>query len=263
MRYSILGPLEVYDDDGSFLEPGTPKQRAVLALLLVHPNTVVSTDRLVDELWDGDPPSGATHTVQTYISSLRKALDNGASNGSIVTRKPGYLVEIDDGQLDVEEFEAAVVDGQAKLSEGYAEDAAALLSSGLALWRGQALADVADEAATLRDEARRLDELRLNALELRIEADIAAGRHRAVIGELETLTNEQPLRESLWGSLMLALYRSGRQADALRAFGNARLVLGEELGIDPSAELRELEERMLLQDQDLLTAAKPPADLQP
>jgi DNA-binding SARP family transcriptional activator len=250
--FRLLGPLEVVDE-GRVLPLGGAKQRALLAALLLHPNQVVSIDRLIDELWGEEPPPTAAKVVQVYVSQLRKAL--GGNRGEvIVTRPPGYLVRVGPGELDVERFERLLVVARRMRTSGSPEEAAELLREALALWRGQALADFAYEPFAQASIAR-LDELRLVALEERIEADLAAGRHAELVAELDEVVSEHPLRESLRGQLMLALYRSGRQAEALEAYQQARRVLVEELGIDPSPSLQELERAILRQDP----ALEPPA----
>jgi DNA-binding SARP family transcriptional activator len=223
---------------------GGPLQRAVLALLLTRPNEVVSADRLIDELWSGAPPRTAANTVQYYVSQLRKLL----GSDRILTRAPGYAIRVEPGELDLERFERLVVAG----------DVAALREA-LDLWRGPPLADFA-YASFARAEIGRLEELRLAALEERIEADLVAGRHAQLVGELETLVREHPLRERLRAQLMLALYRSGRQAESLAAYQDARRTLVDELGIEPGAPLRRLEKAILAHDQALdLEQRTPPA----
>jgi DNA-binding SARP family transcriptional activator len=236
MEFRILGPLEVVDGDRS-VTLGGARQRAVLALLLTRPNSVVSTDRLVDELWGPQPPKRALNTIQYYVSQHRKAL--GADR--IVTRAPGYLVRVEPGELDLERFEALLE-----------RDDSEALREALALWRGPALADLAFEPFA-QAETSRLEELRLAALERRIELDLEAGNAGELAGELEALIAEHPLRERLRGQLMLALYRSGRQAEALAAYRAARATLVEGLGIEPSPALQELERRILRHDPALLT----------
>src|SRR5262245_22406686 len=198
MEFRILGPLEVADR-GVSLELGGARQRAVLALLLTRPNEVVSTDRLIDELWGREPPRTALNTVQYYVSQLRKLL--GARR--IVTRPPGYAIQVERGELDLERFERLLERGDAEA-----------LHEALALWRGPALADFAYESFAA-DEIARLEGLRILALEKRIDADLELGRHAELVGELERLVAQHPLRERLRGQLMLTLYRSGRQAEAL------------------------------------------------
>jgi DNA-binding SARP family transcriptional activator len=234
MEFRILGPLEVVGPDGPLPLGGT-LQRAVLALLLTRANEVVSADRLIDELWSGDPPRTAANTVQYYVSQLRKLL----GSDRILTRPPGYTIRIDEGELDLERFERLVTSG----------DVAALREA-LDLWRGPPLADF-EYASFARTEIGRLEELRLAALEERIEADLALGRHAQLVGELEALVREHPLRERLRAQLMLALYRSGRQAEALEAYQDARRTLVEELGIEPGPPLQRLEKAILVHDAEL------------
>jgi DNA-binding SARP family transcriptional activator len=241
MEFRILGPLEVVDGDRS-VPLGGGRQRAVLALLVTRPNEVVSTDRLIDELWGADPPKKALNTVQYYVSQLRKTL--GADR--IVTRPPGYLIRVEPEELDLARFE--------RLAE---EGGADRFREALELWRGPALADLAYESFA-REEAARLEELRLAVQERRADAELEAGRGPELVPELERLIAEHPLRERLRGQLMLALYRSGRQADALSAYQAARSTLVEELGIEPGPALQELERAMLRQDPGLEPAKELP-----
>jgi DNA-binding SARP family transcriptional activator len=234
MEFRILGPLEVLDGDQPVALGGV-RQRALLALLLTRPNEVVSIDRLADELWGARPPKRALNTIQYYVSRLRKAL--GADR--IVTRPPGYLMRIEPGELDLERFERLA-------DEGSVES----LHEALALWRGPALADLEDESFA-REEGARLEELRLAVQERRLDADLEHGRSAELIPELERLIARHPLRERLRAQLMLALYRSGRQADALAAYQAARSLLVAELGIEPGTALQELERAMLRQDPTL------------
>ena len=241
MEFRILGPLEVLDGDRP-LALGGERQRALLALLLTRPTEVVSTDRLVDDLWGAHPPRTALNTIQYYVSQLRKTL--GADR--IVTRPPGYLIRVEPEELDLARFE--------RLSE---EGTIESLHAALELWRGPALSDLAYESFA-RDEASRLEELRLVVQERRIDADLDAGRAADLVSELERLIADHPLRERLRGQLMLALYRSGRQADALAAYQAARSRLVEELGIEPGPELQELERAILRQDAALDVVREPP-----
>lgn len=245
MEFRILGPLEVVEH-GTPISLGGARQRAVLALLLTRPNEVVSTDRLIDELWGTEPPRTAANTLQYYVSQLRKLL--GADR--IATRPPGYSILIERGELDLERFESLLQQGDADS-----------LHEALALWRGPALADFAYEPFA-REEIVRLEELRLVAVEKRIDADLEGGRHAELVGELEKLIAQHPLRERLRGQLMLALYRAGRQADALAAYQTARSALVEELGIEPGPALQELERAILRQDPSL-EAARPTASVLP
>jgi DNA-binding SARP family transcriptional activator len=214
----------------------------VLALLLTRANEVVAADTLIEALWSGEPPRTATNTLQHYVSQLRKAI--GADR--IVTRAPGYLVRVDPGELDLERFQRLVEEGGAEA-----------LRSALGLWRGPALADFTYEPF-VQAEVVRLEELRLTALEERIDADLALGHHNALVGELEACVAAHPLRERLRGQLMLALYRSGRQAEALEAYQRVRRTLVDELGIEPGPALQRLERAILRQDP-ALDLEQPPA----
>jgi basic membrane lipoprotein Med (substrate-binding protein (PBP1-ABC) superfamily)/DNA-binding SARP family transcriptional activator len=229
---------------------GGPKQRLVLALLLAEPNTTVSIERLIDGVWGESPPGSARHTLQSYVSELRKSL------GEIIEREgTGYAIHVDRDSLDALEFEARVSEARARLDRD-PEAAVAELDAALALWHGRPFEDFPDQP-TLQADATRLDELRLAAIEAALAARLALGEHVAVAVELDRLTRAYPYREELRALQMLALYRSGRQADALRAFQATREVLGEELGIVPSPRLRRLEEQILLQDPDLEPARTP------
>ena len=237
MQFLILGPLEV-SDDGRKLALGGPKQRAVLAHLILRANHVVPADLLIDGLWGEEPPESARNTLQTYVYRLRKMLGEDRIEG----RDGGYVLAAADGEIDAVRFEALVKQGKAQVPSDPAA-AAATLSDALSLWRADALADVTEEPS-LRGEAARLEELRLSATEHRVSAEIAMGGHSTVVPELESLTARYPLRERMWANLMLALYRSGRQAEALSTFERARQVLADELGADPSPELQRLHEQL-------------------
>ncbi len=242
MQFRVLGPLEVAAD-GVELPLGGASQRALLAMLLLHANEVVSSDRLIDELWDEPPGSGAT-ALQVRVSQLRKALGRAAER--VETRSPGYVLHVEPEELDLDRFTRLVE------RSGGAEPAVAaeLLREALALWRGPPLADLVYESFA-QPAIGRMDDLRMAALERRVEADLALGRHAELVGELETLVARYPLRERLRGQLMLALYRSGRQAEALEAYRAARRALVEELGIEPSPALQELERAILRHDTGL------------
>ena len=252
-EFGILGPLEVWRA-GCVVPLGGPRQRAVLALLLLEANRVVSLDRLAEDVWDGHPPEGRVTTVQIYISHLRQALEPGRARGApgevLVTRNRGYLLRVDREQLDAARFEDGYAAGRAALEAGRPAEAAQLLHQALGLWRSEVLADLADHAF-IRPEAARLEELRLAATEARIDADLALGRHAALTAELDQLADGHPLRERLHGQLMLALYRCGRQADALAAYWRVRDLLAGELGIDPGEPLRRLHAAVLAQDPAL------------
>ena len=243
----LLGPLEV-SVDGRLLDVRRQKQRALLALLALRAGEVVPTDRLVDELWGDEPPKAAVGSLQNFVSELRKML--GAD--LLVTRSPGYVLEIPRDAVDVHRFERSVREA----GNAAPEQRAVSLREALALWRGPALADVQLEDAMVA-EAARLEESRLAAWEDRLEAELELGRQSHVVGELESLVAKHPLRERPVGLLMLALYRGGRQADALDAYRRARETLVDELGIDPSPELQRLEQAILRQDSDLDLQAPP------
>jgi len=246
VEFRFLGPLEAVVE-GVPVELGAPQQRAVLALLLLNANEVVSRDRVVDELWGERPPATAAKLVQLYVSALRKLLDPDRS--LLITRAPGYVLRVEPDALDLHRFERLVGQGRAELAEGSAATAGERFREALALWRGPALADLAF-APFAQAEIARLEERRLDAVCDRIEADLALGGS-GVVGELEALIAEHPLRERLRGQLMLALYRSGRQAEALAAYQDARRALVDGLGIEPGRELRELEQAILRQDPGL------------
>jgi DNA-binding SARP family transcriptional activator len=255
MEFRLLGPLEVLDRD-RVLAIGAGHQRALLAMLLLHANEIVSADRLIDALWGAEPPPTAAKTVQVYVSRLRKEL----GDGRLLTRAPGYALQVDRSELDLAEFESLL--GEAQRSEP--TRAADTLRRALALWRGPALADLAYESFA-QPEIARLEELRWTALDQRIDADLAMGRHAELVGEIGALVARHPLRERLRGQLMLALYRSGRQAEALSAYRQAQRELSDELGLEPSEELKRLEQAILRQDPELDPArtatapATPPA----
>ena len=240
MDLRVLGPVEALVD-GRPIALGTPKQRAVLAMLALRVGHTVSADRLAEGLWGEHPPPSAPKMVQLYVSHLRRLLDgNGAE---IVTHGRGYELRLVDGDVDAVQFERLLDDARPR--------------EALALWRGEALADLVDEPFAAA-EIRRLDGLRLHANELAVDADIEAGRHGEVIGELEALIDAHPLREQLHARRMLALYRCGRQAEALEAYRDARAVLVEQVGVEPGVELRRLQDAILAQDPALDAAAPPP-----
>src|SRR5262245_21366993 len=240
MEFRILGPLEVRDGERE-VSLGGGRQRALLALLLLHAGEPVATDRLVEELWgDGAPPS-APKAIQNHVSQLRRALQDGR----LVTRGSAYELALQPGELDAEQFEALLERGRAARGDRDPAAAAPILREALGLWRGSPLADVSLESFSARSEIGRLEERHLVAVEERIEADLALGGHADLVGELEALIAQHPLRERLRGQLMLALYRSGRQAEALHAYQETRRTLVEELGIEPGQALQRLHTRML------------------
>jgi peptide/nickel transport system substrate-binding protein len=256
MDYRILGPLDVCVD-GHALALGGEKQRALLAILLLHANEAVSVDRLIEGIWGEQLPRSAHKTLQGYIYRLRKVLENGGSeagataNGAVlVTSATGYLLRVADGELDLDRFKALVERARRVLAVGDPGAAATLLRDALRLWRGPALADLAYETFA-QPAIAQLEELRLAALEDRIDADLALGLDRDLVGELSALVEHNPLRERLRGQLMVALYRGGREAEALEAYQHYRRRLSEQLGLDPSPALRELEASILSRDPTL------------
>jgi predicted ATPase/DNA-binding SARP family transcriptional activator len=245
VEFRILGPLEVLDR-GRVLSLGGRRKRAVLAILLKHRNRAVSSDRLIEELWGERQPATALQTVRVHVSQLRKVLGPDL----LRTLPAGYVLEREPEQLDACRFERLLAEGRAAIAVGDAASAAALLHEGLALWRGPALADFTFEPFA-QVEIAHLEELRLAALEARIEADLTLGGNIELVGELEALIADHPLRERFHAQLMLALYRAGRQSDALNAYREARRLLVDKLGLEPSAELRALEGAILRQDASL------------
>jgi predicted ATPase/DNA-binding SARP family transcriptional activator len=251
MRFGILGPFEVADDDGRGVALGGHRQRALLAILLLHAGEVVSSDRLIEELWGGRPPATAVKTVQVYVSKLRKALGDRV----LVTRSGGYMLDIKPVDVDVGRFQALVGEAHGALQRRDPRGAAESLRAGLALWRGPPLSDFAYEPFA-QGEIARLDEARLVALEDRVDAELELGEHASLVGELEALVLTHPLRERMHGQLMLALYRAGRQADALEAYQRARTYLADELGLEPGPALRDLQSQILDQAPGLGAATQ-------
>jgi WD40 repeat protein/DNA-binding SARP family transcriptional activator len=250
LEFRILGPLAVAAD-GEPVSIGGPKQRALLALLLLSANRVVSRDRLIGELFADLSPNSADHALRNQVSRLRKVLSAaGADPPRLVARSPGYLLRVEPGELDLEEFERLVAQGREALAVGDPDGAARSLQAAEALWTGRALADL-ELDPFIRVEVDRLEQLRLAAVEERIDADLALGRHLALVGELEAVSAEHPYRERFRAQLMLALYRSGRQAEGLEVYRQTRRVLNEELGLEPGFELQELERAILVQDPEL------------
>jgi YVTN family beta-propeller protein len=247
--YRILGPLEV-SVDGQEIDISGPKLRALLVILLLRADESVPRDLLAHELWGEQQPEGCQHTLEVYISRLRKALGTPVSGRVLVTRPGAYSLRLAGGQLDARLFEDLAKEGRTALAGNAPDQAAAKLRAALQLWRGRALADLGD-AAELRIEAARLEELRLGATADRIEADLALARHEIVVDELQALVATHPLRERLHGQLMIALYRSGRQAEALAVYQAARRTLVEELGLEPGPALQRLERAILKQDASL------------
>src|SRR5579862_430903 len=254
MQFGILGPLQAVGDDGLELALGGRMPRAVLALLLLRPNEVVSSDQLVEALWAGAPPATGAKRLHVHVSRLRRALAAGHSDldgERLVTTAGGYTLRVGPEELDVQRCERLIGEGRSLLTAGRPDQALAALSGALELWRGDVLADFQYDAFA-QGEIARLGELRAAVLEERIAVEMLLGREAQVLGELERLVRDYPYRERLRGQLMLALYRTGRQAEALGAYRAARSALIDELGIEPSVELRQLHEAILAQDGALL-----------
>jgi DNA-binding SARP family transcriptional activator len=250
MRFELFGGLAVWDDDGRPLPVFGPSRRGLLAILLLHADEILTADRLIDELWGERPPATAAKSLQVHVWRLRKALGAAGTGGPLGTQGCGYVLRVKPGQLDLEVFERLLGEGRAALSDGRAQAASVALTQALALWHGPALAEFGDQQFA-RDASSRLEELRLEAMEARIEADLLLGRHRALIAELKALIAANPLRELLRAQLMLALYRSGRQAEALANYRDTRKLFDEELGLQPGTELAELEQAVLTHDSRL------------
>jgi DNA-binding SARP family transcriptional activator len=241
----MLGPLEIRTDEG-WIEVSASKWRTVLAVLLLNAGQAVSTDLLVSEAWEGSPPARASNAVSICVHRLRRLM--GDHEGRIlVTRAPGYQLILGEDDLDARKFTRLAAAGRAALASGDGPQAADLLTEALSLWRGKALADV-PHSPLVSAEASRLEESRVEALELRIQADLACGRQAQVVLEARRLLADHPLREGLWALLMRALYAAGRQAEALDVYAKAREVIADQLGVDPSAELQNLYQRMLAAD---------------
>lgn len=249
MDYRILGSLEVWRDDQE-VPLGGAKQRALLAILLIHANQVVSVDRLIEDLWGEEAPASAPNVIQTYVSRLRKALEQPGVPAVLESRKPGYVIHVRPEELDVSRHERLLERARDAMDKEDPASASSMYSEALNLWRGEPLSDFTYEAFAQR-EIERLRDLRVAAMEGRIEAELAIGGGAELVGELHSLAHEYPLRERLRGQLMLALYRSGRQAEALQAYQDARRALADELGIDPGPDLQGLERAILNQDPSL------------
>jgi DNA-binding SARP family transcriptional activator/DNA-binding beta-propeller fold protein YncE len=261
MEINILGPIEVSDSAGRPIRLPSGRERSLLVLLLIDRGAVVSSDRILEALWGARPPETAAKAMQGYVSHLRRVLEPDRSAGTpqeglIVTRSPGYALLTHGVGIDAVRFEQLAGEGRRALQDGSPDEAVTTLDDALSLWRGPALVEFAfDEFAA--DEIRRLEQLRLSAQEDRFEALLALGRHAEVVGQLEALVAANPLREHLRGQWILALYRSGRQADALEAYRDGRRRLSDELGLDPAPELQRLERAILAQDAALDAPARP------
>ncbi len=252
MELRVLGPVEAVAEGRPVPLPAA-KPRALFALLLLNRNRVVSTSELVDALWGEQPPETATKALQVYVSQLRKAI--GADR--VLTKPPGYSLRVEEGELDLDRFEGLAREGRELLESGDAKRAAKRFEQALGLWRGPAFAEF-DSEPFGRDAGARLEDARLAAVEDRIEVDLALGRHAKVVPELEELISREPYRERPRGQLMLALYRSDRQAEALEVYRRTRETLSDELGIEPSSGLQEIERAILQHDPSLEPGRRPP-----
>ncbi len=246
MEFRILGELEVLGDSGQPVEVVGHRQRALVALLATHPNEAVSADRLVDALWEDETPANAANALQTVVSRLRRAL----GETRVVTRAPGYALRAEPDELDAERFEQLAAAARRSFEAGDPAGAVETFRAALALWRGPALSEFA-YARFAQAEVARLEERRLAVTEERIEAELALGRHADVVAELELLASANPLRERLQAQRLLALYRAGRQADALARYRDLRALLRDAHGLEPGTALRELERAILLHDPAL------------
>jgi DNA-binding SARP family transcriptional activator len=253
MFFGLLGPVAAWRD-GTEVDLGTPQQRALFALLLLHRNEVVSTDRMLDAIWPVQPTRSAMQVLRTYVLRLRGRLREGeiASDEKpvLVTHRRGYELRLGSDRVDADRFESLVAAGLTEREGGRFDASAALLREALGLVRGIPLAELGDDDH-VRSERERLEELRLVAEEELVEAQLGQGRHRQLIPQLRAAVSAQPLRERSWGQLMVALYRSGRQADALAAYRAASRTLLGEVGLAPSGELRALERMILVHDESL------------
>ncbi|SFQ04401.1 DNA-binding transcriptional activator of the SARP family [Amycolatopsis arida] len=259
MKVSVLGPLEVLRD-GVVATPSAPKLRQVLSLLVMRANSVVRNEQIVEELWEDNPPVSVTTTLQTYIYQLRKLLklrapepagsDQAGRSTALHSFPSGYLLSLSPESLDARIFESLAQRGHAQLESGEVAQAADTLAKALTVWRGPALVDV-DPGPLLQAEVLRLEEIRKSTLELRIDADLRLGRHHSLLGELTGLVAQQPTHEGFQAKLMLALYRAGRRSEALHAYQQARTVLADELGLDPSRDIQRLHRAVLASDRSL------------
>jgi DNA-binding SARP family transcriptional activator len=253
MQFSVLGSTEV-TAGGVQLELGGVKQRAILGYLVVHANKVVPTSQILQAMWEGTPPPTARKMVQNAVSAIRRMLANHADAPALQTHAPGYQLRVDTDTVDLFRFRVLVREGRAAITDGMPAHGVELLRDALSLWRGRALADLV-ETGICWSELAAIEDERLSALEDRLDAELACGRHREITPELEVLTATEPLRERLCLQFMLALYRSGRQADALRVYRRTREALIDGLGLEPGRELRELQQRILEHDAAIQVSA--------
>src|SRR3984885_7786180 len=258
VQFRILGPLGA-SREGEALALGGERQRSLLAILLVHANETVSTERLIEQLFgrSGSGSGNAANAIHVAVSRLRRALGDG-SGAMLLTARGGYALELEPGQLDASRFESLLEEGRGLFAQGDPAGATKRLAEALRLWRGPPLADLA-AADGVQPEIRRLEELRLLAEMERVDAELALGRAAEIVGQLERLIAQAPLQERLRAQMMLALYRSGRQAEALAAYREACALLRDELGLTPGAELRELERMILRHDAGLSANGTPRA----
>ncbi|MFE0738839.1 BTAD domain-containing putative transcriptional regulator [Streptomyces sp. NPDC058855] len=259
MQFNLIGPFEITTDDGRELAPGAPRIRQMLALLALQPRETVSIDSLVQELWADDAPPSALKIVHTHVSQARRLFTEEAVTSPgrdlLLTRAPGYLLQVNDDEVDVMSFESFIKRAQWEFAEGTPGRAADFLGRALALWRGPVLSDVA-VGSTLAGWIARVEELRIRALELHVEVENHFGRYRELLPELRTLVNDYPLHEWFHGQLISALHRAGRRGEALEAYGNLYRLLKSELGLAPSPDLRRLQ-------TEILNAAGPDLTLSP
>ncbi|MET9349180.1 AfsR/SARP family transcriptional regulator [Streptomyces termitum] len=258
MRFRLIGPFQIIGDDGEVLPGGTPKVSQILALLLVHANDLVTPDTCIQELWPHDPPRSALNTVQTYVHHARRLLPRPeAGESPLTTRFGGYLLRVDESAIDVKVFEGLVARGRDELRAGRCEAAAETLGRALALWRGPALANV-PAGGVLGGRVVHLEELRIRALELRVEAVARLGRLRELVPELRALVHDYPLNEWFHGQLIAALHQAGRRAEALAAYREVRRILRDELGLEPSPDVQWLHQRVLSPPRMPPASAVPP-----
>ncbi|MCC3776523.1 AfsR/SARP family transcriptional regulator [Streptomyces sp. UNOB3_S3] len=244
MRFRLIGPFEIVTEDGVVRRAGTPKVSQTLALLLIRANEIVTTDSLIRELWRGDAPRSALNTVQTYIHHARKLLAQEGCDPLLTLRPGGYMMRVDPEAVDIKVFEGLVAQARADLRACRLESAEAALGRALDIWRGPLLVNV-PTGDVLSSRIARLEDIRVRALELRIELWAALGRQRDAIAELRVLVHDYPLNESFHGQLISALHQAGRRAEALQAYRKMHRILWDELGLEPSGDVQRLHQEML------------------